>query len=816
MGVTVRLAGPLRVERGSPPEALRIGSPKERRLLALLAARRPAVLTGDQLAEELWDGSTGRPPRHPAAGVATLVSRLRSRLDPDILLGDRCGYRLGAAPDVTVDLDEAARLLDEADRRLAAGAAGLAASAAARALELLGTGEPLPEEADEPWVVAARAEWRELVRRARHTDARAALGTGDADRARRAGADAVAADRFDETAHRLLMRAHQLAGEPSRAVEHYHRLRTELADELGVEPAPRTREEYLALLRDQGTGRDGPAPRAGPPSARHCVGRTDEIARLTRRWDAATRGRSGLVLLAGEAGIGKTRLAAEVTELAAATGGRVASARCHAAERSLFLQPLVDALGPVLAALPGAVAGGRPPRAGAGGPVPGPRARRVVVARAPRAPPGVRRARRPARRRHRDRAPAARGRRPAQRRPGHRRAAALPRPASRRRPAPRVRDGARRGGRDGARAPRRRRRAPRPRPARPRRRRRARRPGRASRPGPDDPPPHPRAPAVRRRDPARARLRRGGRARDPAGRGARARPAPRAGGRGAAAGRRRPRGDGRPRGGRGPAGAPGAGDRPPVRAGRPRTAAGPDRGGVRVRERPGARGAPRQHARARAPPAPPARGRPAVGDPGGGRGPRRGGRGLAAGGARPAPRGRGRRAPGRDGRRRVARTTGRSPRPSASPTSRSSAGCSWRAPAPARASSVTRRRGPTCGARRRRPARPATGASRWRCCASSAATCRSRWASRPPSASRTSAAACGGPRRSGTAWPRPTSAAASRCWRRTTCGSARPSTRAGARSPSPARPAATRRCSSVSTASRPPTPTRAWSTSSPA
>ena len=141
------------------------------------------MLTGDQLAEELWDGRTGRPPRHPAAGVATLVSRLRSRLDPDILLGDRCGYRLGAAPDVTVDLDEAARLLDEADRRLAAGADGLAASAAARALELLGTGEPLPEEADEPWVEAARAEWRELVRRARHTDARAALGTGDADRA---------------------------------------------------------------------------------------------------------------------------------------------------------------------------------------------------------------------------------------------------------------------------------------------------------------------------------------------------------------------------------------------------------------------------------------------------------------------------------------------------------------------------------------------------------------------------------------------------------------------------------------------------------
>ncbi|GAA4862572.1 hypothetical protein GCM10023203_07780 [Actinomycetospora straminea] len=351
MSVTVRLAGPLRVERGSPPESLRIGSPKERRLLALLAVQRPAVLTGDQLAEQLWD-DTG--PRRPTAGVATLVSRLRSRLAPDVLLGDRGGYRLGAPPAVVVDLDEARRLLDEADRRLASGAAGLAAGAAARARELLGAGEPLPEEADEPWVATARDEWRELVRRARHADAHAALALRDTDRARRAAGEAVAADRFDEPAHRLLMRAHRDAGEPSRAVEHYHRLRAELAEELGTEPAAATRAEYLALLQER------PAPAVPDPrvtaeatsTASGCVGRAAEIARLTARWDAATRGRPGLVLLAGEAGIGKTRLADELTALATATGGRVAAARCHGAEHSLFLQPLVDALAPLVAGLP--------------------------------------------------------------------------------------------------------------------------------------------------------------------------------------------------------------------------------------------------------------------------------------------------------------------------------------------------------------------------------------------------------------------------------------------------------------------------------
>ncbi len=362
MGVTVRLAGPLRVERGAPPQAVRIGSPKERRLLALLAARRPAVLTGDQLAEQLWDGVG---PRHPAAGVATLVSRLRHRLDPDILVGDRGGYRLGAPPDVTVDLDEAAALLDEAGRRLGAGSPGLAASAATRASELLGDGEPLPGEADGPWVVAARTEWRELVRRARHLHADAALVAGDPETARAVATAALSADRFDEAAARLLLAAHQAAGEPARAVADYQGFRDRLADELGVEPAPRTREAYLAVLREQPVVPTAPPTPVTPAARTHrpasgaaaspVVGRTAETARLTTRWERASTGETGVVLVAGEAGIGKTRLVTELAATARPAGARVAVARCHVAERSLFLQPVVDALAATLAELPAAV-----------------------------------------------------------------------------------------------------------------------------------------------------------------------------------------------------------------------------------------------------------------------------------------------------------------------------------------------------------------------------------------------------------------------------------------------------------------------------
>jgi len=73
---------------------------------------------------------------------------------------------------------------------------------------------------------------------------------------------------------------------------------------------------------------------------------------LTTAWEAAGRRRPAVVLVAGEAGIGKTTLAAEAVATAQATGGRAVVARCYAAERSLFLQPFVEALGHVLAALP--------------------------------------------------------------------------------------------------------------------------------------------------------------------------------------------------------------------------------------------------------------------------------------------------------------------------------------------------------------------------------------------------------------------------------------------------------------------------------
>lgn len=58
------------------------------------------------------------------------------------------------------------------------------------------------------------------------------------------------------------------------------------------------------------------------------VGRDRELALLREAVEGAVRGNPGIVFLAGEAGIGKTRLLDEAGKLVAARGGRVAVGRC--------------------------------------------------------------------------------------------------------------------------------------------------------------------------------------------------------------------------------------------------------------------------------------------------------------------------------------------------------------------------------------------------------------------------------------------------------------------------------------------------------
>jgi DNA-binding SARP family transcriptional activator len=352
--VELRLAGTFRVVRdGTQLTDGEIGSRKSRTLLKLLAVERPGLVTVDRIVEILWPDER---PASPEQNVATMVSRLRAVLGAELIQGGRAGYRLAAGPGVVVDLDVAAGFCEQAEGKLGT-AAAVALAAAERAHELLSAGTAIGEEHYADWADPARDQVRELLRRVRLAAAEASLAAGDPRRAASYAEAAIAADPLDEAAHRWYMSAAAAAGEQAKALAAYEALRQRLGRELGTDPAPQTRELHLAILREQdgGLARSGSG-RAAPPGPRPgailLAGRDRESTVLREAWAAAAGGQPGLVTITGEAGIGKTALAEALAAEAAEDGGTVLRTRCYETERSLFLQPIVEAIAPVAARTP--------------------------------------------------------------------------------------------------------------------------------------------------------------------------------------------------------------------------------------------------------------------------------------------------------------------------------------------------------------------------------------------------------------------------------------------------------------------------------
>ena len=78
------------------------------------------------------------------------------------------------------------------------------------------------------------------------------------------------------------------------------------------------------------------------------VGRTEELTRLIEALDATHQGRGQLFMLLGEPGVGKTRLAQEVSVRATERGFLVLVGRCYEERASLPMYPFIQALSAAL------------------------------------------------------------------------------------------------------------------------------------------------------------------------------------------------------------------------------------------------------------------------------------------------------------------------------------------------------------------------------------------------------------------------------------------------------------------------------------
>ena len=364
---------------GIDPQVL--GSRKGRLALCVLALAEGQPVPSDVLVDALW-GDT--PPARPEDQVAVLMSRLRSVLGRERIPHHDGGYQLNCD---WLDATELAALSGEMERRQKAGNV-LGAAAAARVVLSLLRGYGLPAVPGE-WAQLRLAELGRRVGQARRLAAAALFEAGDWMAAADAATAAVEADGYDEASLRILLRAHVAGGRVAAALAAYAQARERLASDLGTDPSPETITLYTAILRGE-----LPAPPPVPDrAAAGLVGRDEELAYLDTMALRARDGGTEIVVVDGEAGIGKTALLRAWPPRAAA-GDIVLLASCGQLDQAMPLDALLSALAALLRRLgPGDAADLLGPDAPTLSPLLGPLAAPGPNQRPPGADPGRRHAR---------------------------------------------------------------------------------------------------------------------------------------------------------------------------------------------------------------------------------------------------------------------------------------------------------------------------------------------------------------------------------------------------------------------------------------
>ena len=355
-GWDIRLCGPVLVEANGHRLDAGLPGRQGRLLFAYLVLNRSRGCPRDELIDALWPEG---PPAAADSALSALLSKLRRALGEGVLTG-RGELRLQLQGSVVVDIEASRAAILAAETAMEAGDHALAAVRARDAL-LTDLQTFLPD-AEGGWAAEQRRELDTLRLRGLETLAEAGLRQGGRElgAAEQAARAAIAAAPFRESAHRLLMEVHEAAGNPAEALRAFEELRSLLREELGTTPGQAAMTVFERVLRGEpAPAHRAPAPVAALPVAlepapwppplaaavdRHSlIGRGVELAFLERCWREASEGQRALVLLAGDAGIGKTRLVAEVASRAYADGAAVLYGRFDEETLSLY-QPVVEML----------------------------------------------------------------------------------------------------------------------------------------------------------------------------------------------------------------------------------------------------------------------------------------------------------------------------------------------------------------------------------------------------------------------------------------------------------------------------------------
>jgi DNA-binding SARP family transcriptional activator len=319
---------------------------KAQALLAYLGVRPGQPHRRDKLAALLWGE---RSDEHARDGLRHALVALRKALPA----GKSSSLLVEAQ---TLALDPALVEADAAtfERRVGEGTPESLEQAAELYRGDLLLGFSVHEPLFEDWLVAERERLRELALEGMAKLLARQRAVGAIEAAIQTGLKLIALDPLHEPVHRMMMRLYAQAGRRAAALRQYQACVSVLQRELGLEPDAHSKQLYQEILKQRPSSRPdailaAPVAAGGSPHVELATGETrlverdTDLRRLRQLLHGAVSGHGRLVVVLGEAGIGKSRLAGELAAEASRARARVLIGRSYESEQILAFGPWVEA-----------------------------------------------------------------------------------------------------------------------------------------------------------------------------------------------------------------------------------------------------------------------------------------------------------------------------------------------------------------------------------------------------------------------------------------------------------------------------------------